>query len=221
MVDPPQVWVNASAGSPSDEGPTAGSDGSAEQRRAWQELGRTAPAQAQPLLALRATCCALKDLQKKVRQRSPRQSEPAPEFPTPETKTEHCSTHHCASFCTPSHSHPCRNQHHCTHTPPAQAQIATQQGISNTHPCRKCLLCNDSLHTLCIFPRILFHTQLCKRILHFSSSFQTHTEQPTLQTTRIHSASCCLLASPLARGKANSMPYPADTQRVYHSHSPG
>jgi DEAD/DEAH box helicase domain-containing protein len=49
-VDPPQVWVAADPAKASPDGPGVPETAAAGRQRAWQELGRFAPAEAQPLL---------------------------------------------------------------------------------------------------------------------------------------------------------------------------
>jgi len=56
VVDPPQVWVAADPAKAAPEGLGAPQTAAAEWQRAWQDLGRFAPADLQPLLkALEAT----------------------------------------------------------------------------------------------------------------------------------------------------------------------
>ncbi|MFM9088916.1 MAG: DUF1998 domain-containing protein, partial [Cyanobium sp.] len=55
-VDPPQVWVAADPAKGAPDAPGGPDSAAAERQRAWKELGRFAPAEAQPLLeALEAT----------------------------------------------------------------------------------------------------------------------------------------------------------------------
>jgi len=49
-VDPPQVWVAADPAKGAPDGPGVPGTAAAGRQRAWQELGRFAPAEAQPLL---------------------------------------------------------------------------------------------------------------------------------------------------------------------------
>ena len=49
-VDPPQVWVTADPAMAAPDGRAAAESAAAERQRAWQELGRFAAAEAQPLL---------------------------------------------------------------------------------------------------------------------------------------------------------------------------
>jgi DEAD/DEAH box helicase domain-containing protein len=49
-VDPPQVWVGADPAKGAPDAPGGPDSAAAERQRAWKELGRFAPAEAQPLL---------------------------------------------------------------------------------------------------------------------------------------------------------------------------
>lgn len=61
-VDPPQVWVSTCTGATPPDGPAAQEAAAAEQQRAWLELGRYAPPQAQPLLVALAAAWQGSDL---------------------------------------------------------------------------------------------------------------------------------------------------------------
>lgn len=61
-VDPPQVWVAATAGSAAMDATTTQAAAEAERRRDWQELSRTSPQQAQPLMEAFATVWQTADL---------------------------------------------------------------------------------------------------------------------------------------------------------------
>jgi DEAD/DEAH box helicase domain-containing protein len=50
VVDPPQVWVAADPANAAPQGPGATDTAAVERQRAWQELGRFAPPELQPLL---------------------------------------------------------------------------------------------------------------------------------------------------------------------------
>jgi DEAD/DEAH box helicase domain-containing protein len=49
-VDPPQVWVAADPAKAASDGQDRPESAAVERQQAWQELGRVAPAEAQPLL---------------------------------------------------------------------------------------------------------------------------------------------------------------------------
>jgi DEAD/DEAH box helicase domain-containing protein len=61
-VDPPSVWVDSSAGLPPMDGPSAQDIATAQRQRAWQELKRYAPPEAQPLLEALAVAWQGSDL---------------------------------------------------------------------------------------------------------------------------------------------------------------
>jgi DEAD/DEAH box helicase domain-containing protein len=50
VVDPPRVWVAPDASSPGEETSAMAGPAAAERHRAWQQLGRFAPAELEPLL---------------------------------------------------------------------------------------------------------------------------------------------------------------------------